>query len=341
MAAILLAGTTLADHVGPLPVFVLGLLPALPGYVVVCRQTSWRLLWLSLAATALAMPTLVSTMRGLAQGDPFLLYRQASTAAVGPRFGMPLSSFVVHGGVAVLLVLIVSVAPHPRSRLMRSVALGAFLSWFLLANNDNWGPSQEPNRFWIDGYMLILVTGFPLLAAVALDTIRRAWASPRKVGAGVMSVALVLWVGAAVTSAQDWLLFNEAARSKGISWWPSPRSEAIASVVSRMPREGIVVTDRCTDLLSVKAITGARVAFYNYGLAWPDNHIAITAVQKGREFRWLDPRVAREAGVGYLLTDSHCKMPRNTDGNVDLVASGQYVDPAGRTATLRLWKIRW
>lgn len=340
MAALLLTGTTLAHHIGPLPVFVLGLLPALPGYLVVCRQTSWKLLWLSLLAGALALPTLVATVRGLAQGDPFLLYRQASTAAVGARFGMPLSSFVVQGGVAVLLVLILTVAPHPRSRLIRSVAVGASLAWFLLANNDNWGPSQEPNRFWIDGFMLILVTGFPLLAAVAVDTIRRAWRSPQKAVAAVMSLAIALWVGAAAMSAKDWLIFNEAARAKGISWWPSPRSEAITSVVSRMPREGMVVTDRCTDLLSLKAITGARVAFYNYGLAWPDNHIAITAVLRGREFRWLDPRVAREAGVGYLLTDSHCRMPSNTEGNINLVASEPYVDPAGRTATVRLWAIK-
>lgn len=339
LAAILLSGTFLAAHLGPLPVFVLGLLPALPGYLVVCRLTSWRLLWVSLLAGALAMPTMVDTLRGLAQGDPFLVYRQASTANTHGAFGIPVGSFVLHGGVAILLVLILVLVPHAQSRLIRSVALGTFLAWALLASNDHWGPAQEPNRFWIDEFMLVLVVCFPLLAAVAVDTVRRGWHRPNKTLAALVSCALVFWVLAAATSAKDWLLFNEEAKAKGISWWPSPRSEAIAAVVSHMPPDGMVVADRCTDLLSLKVITGARVAFYNYGLAWPENHLEITSVLKGREFRYLDPEVAHSAGVHYLLTDSNCKMSANTAGHLRLLSSKAYATSEGRKGTLRLWEI--
>ncbi|TPG19588.1 hypothetical protein EAH86_03775 [Pedococcus bigeumensis] len=338
LAAVLLSGTFLAAHVGPLPVFVLGLLPALPGYLVVCRLTSWRLLWVSLLAGVLALPTMVDTMRGLAQGDPFLVYRQASTANTNGAFGIPFGDFVLHGGVAILLVLILVLVPHAKGRLIRSVALGAFLAWALLSSNDHWGPAQEPNRFWIDEFMLVLVVCFPLLAAVAVDTVRRGWHRPRKALAAVVSVALVLWVVAAGASAKDWLIFNGEAKAKGISWWPSPRSEAIAAVVSHMPPDGMVVSDRCTDLLSLKVITGARVASYNYGLAWPDNHIEITSVLRGREFRYLDPEVLHSAGVGYLLTDSNCKMSANSKGHLRLLTSKHYA-AGDRQGTLRLWEI--
>jgi hypothetical protein len=338
LAAVLLSGTFLAAHVGPLPVFVLGLLPALPGYLVVCRLTSWRLLWVSLLAGVLALPTMVDTMRGLAQGDPFLVYRQASTAHTNGAFGIPFGAFVLHGGVAILLVLILVVVPHAKGRLIRSVALGTFLAWALLSSNDHWGPAQEPNRFWIDEFMLVLVVCFPLLAALAVDTVRRSWHRPRKALAAVVSLALLLWVVAAGASAKDWLIFNEEAKAKGISWWPSPRSEAIAAVVAHMPPDGMVVADRCTDLLSLKIITGARVATYNYGLAWPDNHLEITSVLRGREFRYLDPKVLHSAGVHYLLTDSNCRMSTNAEGHLRLLSS-KYYATGDRKGTLRLWQI--
>ena len=338
LAAILLSGTFVAARVGPLPVFVLGLLPALPGYLVVCRLTSWRLLWVSLLAGALAMPTMVETLLGLAQGDPFLVYRQASTADQDGAFGIPFSAFALRGGVAILLVLILVLVPHAKSRLIRSAALGALLAWALLAGNDHWGPAQEPNRFWIDEFLLVMATCFPLLAAVAVDTVRRRWHRPRKALAAVVSTALVLWVLTAAVSAKDWLIFNEEARAKGISWWPSPRSEAIAAVVSHMPPDGMVVSDRCTDLLSLKIITGARVATYNYGLAWPDHHLELTSVLRGREFRYLDPEVLHAAGVHYLLTDSNCKMSANAVGHLRLVSSEGYAT-GDRRGTLRLWEI--
>jgi hypothetical protein len=338
LTAVLLLGTSLAARIGPLPVFVLGLLPAVPGYLVVCHLTSWRLLWVSLGGVVLALPTMVDTLIGLANKDPFLVYRQASTAALGTR-GVPITSFLVHGAVAILLVLILWAVPHAKSKLIRSTALGAFLSWSLLSFNDHWGPSQEPNRFWIDGFMLVLVTGFPLLAGVAVGAVRETCRRPRTMVGALTGLSLMIWMSTAAVSAKDWLYFNDAARAKGVTWWPSPRSAAIASVVSRMPADGIVVSDSCTDPLSLKAITGARVARYNYGLAWPDHQLQLSTVQADQRHGELNSSVALSAGVDYLLTDSHCKMPRDSRDHLHAVGSRTYVDSQGRSATLRLWRI--
>jgi hypothetical protein len=338
LAAVLLVGSSLAAHVGPLPVFVLGLLPALPGYLVICRLTSWRLLWVTLLGVVLALPTTVDTLRGLAQQDPFLVYRQASTGAQGKQ-GITVEAFLLHGAVAVLLLLILMLAPHAKSKLIRSYAIGAFLTWSLLSFNDLWGPSQEPYRFWIDQFMLVLVTGFPVLAGVAATTLRETRRRPRTMVAFLTALSLAIWIPLAAVSAKDWLIFNGVARTMGISWWPSQRSEAIASVVSLMPKDRIVVSDRCTDALSLKVITGARVAHYNKGLAWPDHHLQIATLENRLVRGELNSALALEGGVDYLLTDSHCKMPKRSEGHVQQVGSRTYVDAQGKPATLRLWKI--
>jgi hypothetical protein len=338
LAAILLLGTSLAAHVGPLPLFVLGLLPALPGYVVVCRLTSWRLVWVTLLGVALALPTTVETLRGVAQKDPFLMYRQASTGNSGIG-DIPFNYLLVPGTVAILLLLILMLVPNAKSKLIRSYALGAFLTWSLLSFNDHWGPSQEPYRFWIDEFMLVLVTGFPLLAGVAVGALQEVRRRPRALVAALTGLSLAIWVFTAAVSAKDWLIFNNIARKDGLSWWPSPRSAAIASVVSDMPPDGIIISDTCTDPLSLKAITGARVAFYNDGLAWPAHHLQFATLQADRLHGNLDSKVAFEAGVHYLLTDSHCTMPTHAQRHVQSVGSSTYVDTQGKPATLRLWKI--
>jgi hypothetical protein len=338
LAAVLLFGSALAAHLGPLPVFVLGLLPALPGYLVVCRLTSWRLLWVSLLGVVLALPTTVDTLMGLAQKDPFLVYRQASTGAKG-TLGITVEAFLLYGAVAILLLLILMLVPHAKSKLIRSYALGVFLTWSLLSFNDHWGPSQEPYRFWIDEFMLVLVTGFPLLAGVAGGALRRARERPRTIVAALTALSVAIWIPAAAVSAKDWLVFNGAARARGVTWWPSQRSAAVASVVSLMPQDGMVVSDTCTDPLSLKAITGARVAHYNKGLAWPDHHLELTTLEADLDVGTLNSAVALEGGVGYLLTDSHCTMPAQSEGHILPVGSQTYVDAKGKPATLRLWKI--
>jgi hypothetical protein len=338
LAVILLAGVTLAAHTGPLSLFVLGLVPALPGYLVVCRLTSWRLLWVTLLGVLVSLPTTVQTLLGLADKDPFLVYRQASTGKVG-TLGVPIITFVEHGAVAILLLLILMFVPHPKSKLIRSYALGALLAWSLLSFNDLWGPDQEPYRFWIDEFVLVLVTGFPLIAGVAVGALEQARRRPRALLAALTVLSLSIWISAAVLSAKDWLVFNGAARTAGVSWWPSSRSAAIDSVVSRMTPDGIVVSDTCTDPLSLKAITGARVALYNTGLAWPEHRLQISAVQSQRRQGKLDTAVALKGGVDYLLTDSHCAMPRGTRGKVQPAGSSTYLDQHGKQATVRLWKI--
>jgi hypothetical protein len=159
------------------------------------------------------------------------------------------------------------------------------------------------------------------------------------VAATLTALSLTIWVVAATVSGKDWLVFNDAARTAGVSWWPSPRSGAIASVMAEMPQGAMVISDRCTDLKALKLISGARVAFYNLGLAWPDNRLLFTRLADQRDRGELDRAVALEIGVGYLLTDSHCSMPVSTTGTLRPAGSSTYLDEHGKPAGLRLWKI--
>jgi hypothetical protein len=342
LAGVLLLGNLLAAGLGPLPLFVLGLLPALPGYLVLCRQTSWRLLWVTLLGAALALPTTLSTLLGVVQGDPFLVYRQSSTAAQG-SLGVPLTSFLGHGAVGIGMLLILALVPHAKSRLIRSYAVGAFLTWSLLSFNDHWGPSQEPNRFWIDQFMVVLVTGFPLLFGVTVGFLSEAGQASRSrrhtAVAALTGLSLIAWTITAGISARDWRVFNDVARTKGVTSWPSDRADAIKSLVSRMPLGTMVTPDRCTDPMELKAITGARVAMFNSGLAWPDHRSELVTLRADRAADRLSPQVALRAGAGYLLTDSPCSFPAGAGGKVRLVGSSSYVDAAGHSARLQLWKI--
>jgi|BarGraIncu00222A_1022003.scaffolds.fasta_scaffold00297_9 hypothetical protein len=82
-----------------------------------------------------------------------------------------------------------------------------------------------------------------------------------------------------------------------------PPAAAIASMVSQMPPDRIVMSDMCTDPLALKAIAGARVAHYNLGLAWPDPHQdldkMLTAVARDA---LTAPSPSRQERITYSVT---------------------------------------
>ena len=110
LVALFVVGPRLADSASPLALLVLGLLPAAPGALLAIAHD--RRILAGFAAIAVgAAPQVVLTTLGVASGDAFLEYRQASTRVAD--LGVPLGIGLFHGSlllVALLLVLLAGLA---------------------------------------------------------------------------------------------------------------------------------------------------------------------------------------------------------------------------------------
>jgi len=92
-------------------------------------------------------------------------------------------------------------------------------------------------------------------------------------------------------------------------------------------------SSRCTDPQLLKLITSRPVAFFNYGLAWPDNR---------EEVRDLNERLTgntliglQAAQVGYVITDSNCDSDwAYTEAGINIISITPYDSGA-----LTLWRV--
>jgi len=318
LAAVLLAGSPVAQVLGPLPMLVLGLLPTLPGlWALVCR---WRAPALScvLATVLTASPTVVATAVGVAKRDPFLLFRESSPA--GAHLGVPVAAGLAAGTVLLLTLLLVLVAGiHRRKPLWVACSLGGGIGWALIATNDRWGANQEPYRLWIDGFALVAIALVPLAALVATRylghrqpaeekqaeekpaTVTLSRASRRWAAAGLAAVLLL-----AGASATDWWSFLRFTRDQGLLSYTSSQAMALPAAISAGGPNSLVLPDPCISPFVLKEQTGARIAFYNLGLAWPDRETAMRKLLAARAAGVFDVDAARAAGVTHVLTDSTC-----------------------------------
>ena len=161
LAAALVAGGVLSARVSPFAIigsFLLILAPALWPLA----RSHWRLTAAALALVAVvSAPQLVRTLIGLAGGDPFLTYRQASTQNLGVLY--PATALAVVPLLLVVLVCGIALWRRPEPTL---VALTASLvaGLTLMSTNDLWGFGQEPYRFWLQFMILGCLLITPVLA---------------------------------------------------------------------------------------------------------------------------------------------------------------------------------
>lgn len=329
--AVLLGGPAIATATGPLPVYALLLLAILPAALPLIVRHPRLALSAGVLAAACAAPQVARTVVGLAQGDPFLTYRQASTEGLGVPLGP--------GLLAALPLLLIGLVCAVALRGRRQVALVSLLTalgtgWVVLAANDRWGFDQEPYRFWLQ---------FEVLSALLL-TVALAWSLAEVTRMAIRRrVAVVALAAAAVVawsaSVADLPAFWRFAGGEGIVVADDDRARAIRALLGG--HEGLVASSQCLDPRVLKLVSPGPVAFYNAGLAWPQDEPAFRTFQDAERRSAERPDALRAAGVVYVMTDSACPSDWRfgSDQSVVAFATEDYV-AAGGPGRLTLWFVQ-
>jgi hypothetical protein len=358
---VFVVGPLLAARAGQLPTLVFGMLPAVPGLVAAIFRSKGMVAVAGVAAVAAALPQVLYTMLGILGGDPFLTYRTASNSYLG------VVSWQALLGASVVIVALVGVlitAAVARDRLSVVISTTALVAFPLLTVNDVWGANAEPYRFWIEGIFLggvIAVVGMARLAAVL-------WPLPRELSAS-RPRARILFITVACISGLMWTaslpdLVN-AYRDEQFQavWDPYTERETAIMDLARQattdPADGLLTTERCIDIRTTKANSGAPIANYHLGMAWPEDREAIDSVIAAQDADQLDETAMRASGTAWVLTDSNCDSSWQTkyadrlthEASVDYdVAPGGELVGEGRFAagtillqaesgTITLWKL--
>ncbi len=348
-------GPVLAERVGQLPTLVFGLLPFIPGIVLAIVQSKGLVAAAGAAAGVTAAPQLIWTVSGILQGDDFLTYRVASNHDLG------VVSWQALVGAAVVLVALVGfglIGFLVRDALTMSLTTGSIAAFVLLALNDVWGANAEPYRFWIDGFLvggvLALLSGARLTGVLFVSS-RRTAVSGRTRPSGpalalvsVWALVGVLWVAAL----PDWVnsLRDDYMQS---AWDPqSSREIAIGSLAreaTQSVHEGLLTTDGCIDNRTTKLLSGAPIANYHLGMAWPSNRAEIDSIMLARDAGALDPAAMLATDTRWVLTDSNCE-PDWAAEYADIltpVATRDYTSSptatgtadSSRNGTITLWRL--
>jgi hypothetical protein len=294
VAVVLATGPAVAARAGQLAVLVLLLLALAPAaWPLVRARPGLALSFLgSLALTA--SPQVLRTAWGLVHHDAFLVYRVAST----DNLGVPLVAGVVAALVPLTLLVACLLAPRSsRGPWITAALLGWLAAALAMTTNDRWGFTQEPYRFWIDffivGVMLLSIV-IPVIAAHAKGALP--WLpSAIALGVAVLVYALAL---------ADVRGFAAFARDQGIVDFASPRMVALQKLTAG--RAGLYYAGPCLDPQHLRLASGQRVAFFNLGMAWPDDHARISTLISQRAAGVADPAAIRDAGVEWLITESGC-----------------------------------
>lgn len=366
---VIIFGPALAEQVGQLPTLVFGLLPALPGLIVAVVWSGGLVAAAGVAAIIAAAPQILWTVSGILGDDPFLVYRVASNHDLGAASWQALISALP---VLVPLVgaAVIGIVLHDTAVI--GGALGTSIAVTFLALNDLWGANAEPYRFWINGFFIggvaaalcwarIVRRRYPALTpdAVALpsdssdtteSTTASGGASPtrpldrrtRVASTIILAVTAVLFVG----GLPDWLAF---ARDDALqaSWNPhSDRENAITAVarsaMAAAPSD-LIVAGPCVDPLTTKVNTGAPMAYYRMGMAWPAEREAIDGIHSAISQGTMDFHAMDAASARWVITDSACATdwPTMFTDSLDLVDQHQYVvsGAAGQEGTISLWRV--
>lgn len=310
-------GPLLAAHVGQLPTLLFGLLPAVPGLVSAVARSRGLVALAGLAAVAAASPQVIYTFTGMLQGDPFLTYRVASNHQLGVTSWQALAgAIVVLVGLTAALIFAIRV----RDTVAISMAGGGLSAFPLLALNDVWGANAEPYRFWIEGILLGGVLSMLALSRLAgLIFVSQAQGEAKSASLGVLRrpLAGVLIVIAALWTASlpDWVNSLRDPAMQAV-WDPgTEREEAIQSLARQAtlaPEDGLITTELCIDNRTAKVTSGAPVANYHLGMAWPANRDAIDEIVKARDRQELDFDAMRDSDTRWVLTDSNCESDWQT-----------------------------
>ena len=361
LVAVVLGGTSVSSSLGPLATLALGAAAALPGLWLLFRKMKGIVLTAALAMALTAAPTVLGTVAGIAAKDPFLTYRVVSSADLGVPWRPGLIAATIP---LVVLAMILTAGVHSRRPLWIAYPAGVVVAWALVATNDRWGANEEPYRFWIDAFTIVVATALPILAQVIAHYVRLARSAPVAIGskseAGAFEaparrvrswvpVAAALVVAGLVLLAQaDYRGFAAYATAKGTTSFANPQAKAIGSAVqslnplSTLDQNGeakfLVFNDPCVNPFRLKEVGDIPVAFYNLGLAWPEQEPSISRLLSDRTSGVFSATVAREAGVQYLVTDTSC--PASWSGrNIGTAVQKVEYQMGDAHNTVTLWRL--
>ena len=323
---VLVFGNPIAALIGPLPLFALLLLvAAIAAYPFIKSNLYTTFSLIALAGIA-ASPQVIRTLLGIASQDEFLAYRQGSSLDLGVPLiaaavaAVPLILFAIY------ILFVSRVMPGRSQEVIYSFFAATAIGAVIMSTNDLWGFNQEPYRFWLQ---YSIITGFliSILLAYALSF------QQKRTGLAVLVVALLLWL----VSLADFAGFFSYAREQGVLPTQDSRDLAIQELTKEIPsgsRE-LILSSRCTDPQLLKLITSRPVAFFNYGLAWPDNREEIKNLTQADRMTGDTLIGLQAARVGYVITDSNCDSDwAYTEAGINMISITPYDSGA-----LTLWRV--
>ncbi len=329
VVAVAIVAPFIRGTVGALPIYVLMLLPTLPGIWPLLKGHVMVATVSVVAFLAGAAPQIAWMISGTLAKDPFLVYRVDQSGDLG----VPIWAFLLLGS-PVLLVwgAILRVQIKRRRNYETALLVGWFSAFTLLSFNNVWGFGQEPYRFWIDSVIV-----FAFIAAVSMPAgdVKEYFADN---AAKVLTVSAVVLLAASLWNVGG---FRSYVVEQGNIDMESAQLISLAELVgTNTTGNGLLSAEPCLDPRIVKVVTGVPVAFYNLGLAWPEKKIEIDAVIAAGDAGVLDTDLMRSAGISYLLTDSSCPTawdPSTKMGVAEIAQTNYLVD--AEVWTLTLWRL--
>lgn len=288
----------LTDMNGSIFLFGFMALAALPGIASIVIRHKRISALLGLLFLVGAAPQLVHLGTGLSGGDPFLEYRQVQSALLAvPLLPFIAASAPIGAWIGALIVLRKSVSiPVP----LEAMVWASAITIPILTFNGYWGFAQEPYRMWIGSVALSSIL-------LVIPTAYVATKCPVSGIRGGLRGAVALAAAVLITFSW-WNLggFRQFVQESGMITFGSERLSALKVLTEDL--EGLLAADLCVDLQELKIVSRGRVAYYNPGLAWPDNKLAIDAFLTERSNNSISLASLQQANIDFLITADACEV---------------------------------
>lgn len=313
---LLLSGNAIAELVGPLPLFGLLLFTTVIAAYPLIKSNLKTTLSLIVVAGISASPQVLWTLFGIASQDEFLAYRQGSSIDLG----VPLITAVIAAVPLILFAIYILLVSRAMPRRSKNVIYSFFsatvIGSLIMSTNDLWGFNQEPYRFWLQ-YSIIAGFLISILLAYA-SSFQQKWTA-----ATVLALSSLFWI----ISLTDFAGFFSYAREQGVLPTQDSRAIAIQELTKEIPSDSrqLILSSKCTDPQLLKLISSKPVAYFNYGLAWPDNREEVRNLTQPDRMTGSTLIGLKAAHVGYVITDSNCDNDWHyTEAGVSPIVTAPY-----------------